>query len=1440
MRKFNVKLFLVLMGIAVVLAAGLFGVSYVQKPRIARALLWQARRQEDQGETRRMAKYLQRYLEFVPNDQAEKAHLGRVWTSDVYEKEPRTRLRGMDLLTQVLAKEPDQPELRRTVVKTALDPAILDTKTARDHLEILWRETQAVEANANPRDLGELESLWGQLFEAERKPLEAAPWYRKAAEHAPAEQQSYIRLAYLLRHQKESNPDQAAKNIAEADGLMDQLVERNGLSYKAYVARWHYHRNFDLVKVQGVLNAAKIEEFGEDVKKALERAPEEVEVLIAAADKERLLGAAKADPVSFAAHRDEARKLLQTGLDLQTKPGYKGASDAARFQLLWHLANLQLDVSTTDLARKDVAGDHARQEIADAAGTIDQLKAIKDGLPAASQYLEARLCLHQGKWGDAATLFEQARPMLKDRPELQFQTDLFLSRCFEKLEQPGRQYAVCERAAVQDPNSVAARVGMAKAQWALGRMDEAVTNYSQVLARDGVSVEELLDVARMQVQRQLVAQQPDWSKVEPSLARAEKASGDHQPHWVAVQLLRAEVWAAQVQFDKAVQVLDAALQKYPKDLDLWTAKAFLKLKQEPKDPSLALAVLDDAAQTVGGDPVDLRQARARIAVEARIPTAESELRRLKEGTDKYGEEDRSALLEGLAQAWYVLGNLKEAQALWQEMSRLPPHANDLRLRLLLFDLAMAEKDKGGMDHILADIRRIEGAQGTFAPLGEALRLIYLSREGKVDRKAALAEARLQLDQVRTPWPRVALARAEIAELSGSSEESIAHLKQAIELGENSPKVIQRLVDALVQRQRYAEADQELHRLRESLLVHSELGKMAAVTALKQGNTAKALELAAINTNTADYRDLVWQARLLFVAKKDQEAFAKLQDAIKQAEHEPDPRVALVQFFHARGRDAEARQAVQDAELKITGEHKAVALARCYETVGDFDRARTNYDEALTRDRGNIAVIRNVCGFYLKTGRLEEIAPLLETIVNGGITASPADQTWARQSLAYVLSATTDFARFRRALDLVGVKLDDDGKLVRNPAEDDSPDGVRAKARVLATQSQAQFRQRAIELLEQPNARQSLLPDDRFVLALLYESQGDSNGWRKAREHLQSLCLPVTQGETREYLAEAPRYLSRFVQGLIRHGELAEAAAWLTSLEFLEKQRDAKAGAFGAVELRARLLEADKRGDEALALLRTYCERKGAQPSDVLLLVACYQRQQRFVEGLDLLDRERDHCPPEIVGGYYVSLMYGIKPTDLRCQTVETWLKGQIAKREDEARSLPSLREKQDAKARSVAMQMHLAALFDVRGHYDDARDQYRKILQVEPNNVVALNNLAWLQALGTGGDGQTALREINTAIAGMGRQSLLLDTRGLVYQQLGQNDKALADFKEAAEDAPTPTILFHLARAHHLAKDRNTAADILRQARKAGLDPAKLHPTEQMPCSSLMKELQID
>src|SRR5581483_9602489 len=92
-------------------------------------------------------------------------------------------------------------------------------------------------------------------------------------------------------------------------------------------------------------------------------------------------------------------------------------------------------------------------------------------------------------------------------------------------------------------------------------------------------------------------------------------------------------------------------------------------------------------------------------------------------------------------------------------------------------------------------------------------------------------------------------------------------------------------------------------------------------------------------------------------------------------------------------------------------------------------ATRHYQAALEQRRGDVTVLRAVAAYHLRNGRVREATPLLEQIADGKVEAAPADVEWARHGLAIVLSAGTDYQRFRRALELIGLKLDDKGTLV---------------------------------------------------------------------------------------------------------------------------------------------------------------------------------------------------------------------------------------------------------------------------------------------------------------------------------------------------------------------------------------------------------------------------
>ncbi len=59
MRKINGKLFLALLIGDFVMTGGVFSAHWFQYNRVARALLWQARRADQEGQVARRARYLQ-------------------------------------------------------------------------------------------------------------------------------------------------------------------------------------------------------------------------------------------------------------------------------------------------------------------------------------------------------------------------------------------------------------------------------------------------------------------------------------------------------------------------------------------------------------------------------------------------------------------------------------------------------------------------------------------------------------------------------------------------------------------------------------------------------------------------------------------------------------------------------------------------------------------------------------------------------------------------------------------------------------------------------------------------------------------------------------------------------------------------------------------------------------------------------------------------------------------------------------------------------------------------------------------------------------------------------------------------------------------------------------------------------------------------------------
>src|SRR5262249_12893954 len=290
------------------------------------------------------------------------------------------------------------------------------------------------------------------------------------------------------------------------------------------------------------------------------------------------------------------------------------------------------------------------------------------------------------------------------------------------------------------------------------------------------------------------------------------------------------------------------------------------------------------------------------------------------------------------------------------------------------------------------------------------------------------------------------------------------------------------------------------------LVAGNLQWVAVDISLRNQDPTHAATIAkmAVPKDSKDYRDFLWYGQALAADGRRAEAEQQLRKANKMAPERGEACVALVRFAVGVGQKAQAEAAVEEARGLVSADELSLTLARCYEALGRNEQALRQYQEAVKARPDDLAVLRGAILFHQHGGRLADAESLLRLVVDGEGKGAGADPAWARRRRALGLAARRAPRQFFEALRLVGLKVDDGGKVVPIDSSSTSVavDEQRARAQVLATQARKAFREPAIALLEDLGKRQAQTTDDQFLLARLYEAGGDLP---KAVERLRAVA-----------------------------------------------------------------------------------------------------------------------------------------------------------------------------------------------------------------------------------------------------------------------------------------------------------------------------------------------
>src|SRR5262249_31025916 len=156
--------------------------------------------------------------------------------------------------------------------------------------------------------------------------------------------------------------------------------------------------------------------------------------------------------------------------------------------------------------------------------------------------------------------------------------------------------------------------------------------------------------------------------------------------------------------------------------------------------------------------------------------------------------------------------------------------------------------------------------------------------------------------------------------------------------------------------------------------HEDLRRLEVAVALRMHDSNNAIEraLELVKPDSTDYRDCLWLGQVLAESgQRPEQAERHLRRAVELADTLPETWVVLIEFLASRNRLDDAAAEIDKARAKLSKEHAELALAQCYEAIGQPEKARQHFDAALAARPKDVNVFRNLAAFCIRNGQVRD-------------------------------------------------------------------------------------------------------------------------------------------------------------------------------------------------------------------------------------------------------------------------------------------------------------------------------------------------------------------------------------------------------------------------------------------------------------------------------------
>ena len=927
-----------------------------------------------------------------------------------------------------------------------------------------------------------------------------------------------------------------------------------------------------------------------------------------------------------------------------------------------------------------------------------------------------------------------------------------------------------------------------------------------------------------------------WGEFDRALQIAtSNANGRWEP-----ALAEANALIAKGEADAAANTLRAAEEEFSDNVEFWRL-AVITYRRLGDDTA------DDLARALErhGELADTPIQHARLTVTAlvqggRIKEARNELERLIESADSEERLElarlRAELLAGsgdfdaaLSEYSKLIEDNPDELSLLQSAAELAIRGDDFDLAELWTTRLLERRDDDQSRYIknLLLVRRYSGLSG--------------SEQERLEREIG------ELRGSRPRWSKAAALSGDLARAKGDDRQALIEYGSAVDFGDRSASTLQKLISILYASGRFAEANEYLHRMTSSNSADPFVNAMSLQMALSQNRIEDAIAIAqqAVEQRSDDAIARIQLANLLVRGSRPDEALRVLREAAQEFRDDDRVWTALFSTMVRTGKRDEAQElltAILGSEA-MPSERKHEIAAQGYQLVGNSLEARRQFELALGQQPSRVDL-------RLKYAQLLfSVAPASARREYETILQVEPENRPAKRGLATLLAATGRQADWERSNSLLQ-------ELTSGSSSSADDDRLRAMLLVNKGRTRAEKIQNcrlAAELLESlaesDSERANLI--NRRLLAQVIERQA-----RLADE--ESLLLEAQ--EQWKSIADdsnvAAEQLSAYCDFLIRHvrtDSLVPSAAEAMATSDADLRRPFVDEAEKRIEQLAQLSSAQPVQIEQLAIvltakLRLKCGDVEQARKSVDAYAARFESTQdlqdlqtigQMYASIDAhADAERwFRQMTEVNPNAYLLVVQSLIAQDKRREAADLALEmigpdpspeeaavlaNILTSPGEEPEEAPQADAAIAAAIESSGDQLSLlqaaAVMKASRGDYDEAIVLFRRIIELDPENALALNNLATLLAERPNQLAE-ALERIGQAIAISGRLPMLLDTQGTIYLKLKDAERAIDCLEEAtAGGIPDARYYLHLAVAYELDGRSADAAAALQESRQLGLE----------------------